>query len=342
MNKNELVVNNGIGCYSSDMNNNISGLLYHKQEKELPLNPELQKIIEEGAVLKDMIETAHHNYKISIIDINKELEDFLNGVDKSAVTRRLYRRWLQYFLSWCDSKKIDCRKITRIESENYLYHLSTTEYKPGINYTSNSISAMVMSVCSFYRELQLRYPLAITVNPFHKIKLPKIKLERREDIVLEDDIEVVKDKFKSIGREDIVCVIDIFCHYGYRVGIFEKMKIDKEGNFTSVSKEQNIRGKFTEDEAKRIRETGLLKLRKCTLQNIILKYTTKLFNKGKIGCPFSVHDLRHYHIWKYGKNLTMAEFMVFSKRFHKNIKTTIAYMERYQAYYEAHVVKKRV
>jgi hypothetical protein len=77
------------------------------------------------------------------------------------------------------------------------------------------------------------------------------------------------------------------------------MELDKIGNFTAESKCQDIERKSTTEETKRIFKMGLLELRKCTIQNIILKYTEKLFKKGKIGCPFSAHDLRYYHITKY-------------------------------------------
>jgi integrase len=341
MNTKEVTINgNTVGSYSDYMNNSISGIIYESEQLEQE-SPELREQFIKHVLIKERTEKFHYEYKVSIIDTANEVEEFLNSPDKSKTTLKDYTSWLRHFLSWYDTNQIDYRKITRIQAEKYVRYLSEHEYKPGKKYASNSINSMVLCVSSFYQFLYLRHTDTFTMSHFHKIKLPKRILERREDIVLEDDIKKVQDKFQRLGRKEVVCALDILCKYGYRVGIFEQMQLDKDGNFMSVSKEQNIRGKFTREETKKILETWLLKMRKCTLQNIILRYTTKLFESGKIRCPFSVHDLRHYHIWKYGKDLTMAEFVIFSRRFHKNIQTTIDYIERYNRYYEEQMTLKR-
>jgi hypothetical protein len=73
--------------------------------------------------------------------------------------------------------------------------------------------------------------------------------------------------------------------YGFRVGIFENMKIDRKGNWISVSKENEMRGKFSEKEVLMIKKSGLLKLKAYNITNTILKYT-----KSYIHAPF----LNHY------------------------------------------------
>jgi integrase len=322
------LVNHEVGNYSDYMNSSISGIIYESEQLEQE-SPELRKQFIKHALIKERTEKLHYEYKVSIIDTANEVEEFLNSPNKSGTTLKNYTTWINRFLSWCGTNNIDCRKLTRIQAEKYVRYLKEYEYKPGKKYSSNSINAMTLCVSSFYQFLYLRHSDVFTMSPFYKIKLPKKILERREDIVLEDDIKKVRDKFQRLGRKEVVCALDILCNYGYRIVIFERMKIDRDGNFMSVSKEQNIRGKFTKEETKKILETGLLKMRKCTIENIILRYTGKLFKKGKIRCPFSVHDLRHYHIWKYGKDLTMAEFLIFSRRFHKNPQTTYGYVERY-------------
>jgi integrase len=185
-----------------------------------------------------------------------------------------------------------------------------------------------MAVCSFYNELQLRYAGIIPINVFHKLRLPKIRLERRQDKVKDSDIKALKEKFKSIGRNDIICAIDIFCRYGYRLGIFEQMKLAKDGSFTAVSKGHDISGKFTKKETERIFETKLLELKKSTIQNIITKYTKRLFKQGKITCPFSAHDIRHFHITKEINKLPDGKKLIeISRRFHKNLNTTMRYYD---------------
>jgi integrase len=142
----------------------------------------------------------------------------------------------------------------------------------------------------------------------------------------ENDLKELKQELKRIGRKDILCAVDLLCKYGFRVGIFESMKIDREGNWNSVSKESSMKGKFLKSEVKMINETGILKLRGCTITNTIVKYTKKLFKEGKIGSPFPPHDIRHWYITTKGKGLTMEEFIKFSRKIHKNVNTTLQYM----------------
>jgi hypothetical protein len=46
--------------------------------------------------------------------------------------------------------------------------------------------------------------------------------------------------------------------YGFRVGIFEDMKIGLNGNWNSASKETVMNGKLSMSEVKKINEPGLL------------------------------------------------------------------------------------
>jgi hypothetical protein len=59
-----------------------------------------------------------------------------------------------------------------------------------------------------------------------------------------DDARKLKQELIRIDRKDIVCVIDLICKYGFRVGIFREMKIDTEGNRISESKGRDYRGGY--------------------------------------------------------------------------------------------------
>lgn len=205
-----------------------------------------------------------------------------------------------------------------MEAENYLYFLCT-------RYSPNSARSMILSVSSFYGFMENRHE--VIKNRFYRLDLPTIKLVRRIDKITYDDIQGLRKELKRIGRKDILCAVDLMEKYGERIGVFENMKIDGNGNWNSVSKESMRAGKFTMSELKKINETGLLKLRKCTIQNIILRYTNKLFNEGKISCAFSCHDIRHYRITEDMKNTRNGEEMIkVSRRYHKNINTTLGYV----------------
>jgi hypothetical protein len=314
------VVKNEVGCYSDNMNNKISGYVWNVQ-KELPDNPELQQRVVQKVVEKKIIDEIEYNYDISYINISEQLSDYLNLPSLSETTKKNYKRWLNTYLGWCNTKGFDCRKITRTESENYLFWLVNTK-----KYAPNSARSMILSVSSFYTFLSYRFPKIITKNMFFRLDLPTIKPVRSIDKVTENDVSELRKELKRIGRKDILCAVDLIVKYGFRVGIFENMKIDSNGNWNSVSKEKVMEGKFSKGEVKKIMESGLLKLRKCTIQNIIQKYTGNLLKKGKVSCSFSIHDLRHYMITKNAKGLSANDFLKFSRQFHKNVNTTYSYI----------------
>ena len=145
--------------------------------------------------------------------------------------------------------------------------------------------------------------------------------------VCDSDIKELKRELKRSGRENVICAVDLMSKYGFRVGIFENMKVNYEnGIWTSISKGSDLKGKFLKSELKRIKESGILKLSKSQITHVIRKYTQKLYDKGIIGCPFSCHDLRHYYITKKGKDMNIKDFIQFSRGIHKNVSTTLGYM----------------
>jgi predicted nucleic-acid-binding protein len=179
---------------------------------------------------------------------------------------------------------------------------------------------------SFFHFLQFRYPEIIRINPFHGRKLPRIKDTRRKDFPTENDIKILRKKFVSLGRKDIVCVIDILSKYGIRIGTFSEMKINENGKWESVSKGKELKGVFTKKEVKQINDSGILTMDKRILTNTFLKYSKKLFEKKLISCPFSPHDLRRYVIDKEGEKYDMKGFIQFSKTFHRSVSTTLGYI----------------
>jgi hypothetical protein len=321
--KNELIVvdvNSEVGCYSENMNDKISGYVWNIQN-ELPGNTELQEHVVKRVVEKKIVDEIEYNYDMSYINISEQLSDYLNLPKLSDTTKKNYKKWLYDFIRWCDTNSIDCRKITRMDSQGYLSYLVCTK-----KYSPNSTRSMILSVSSFYTFLSYRFPKIITKNMFYKLDLPTIKPVRNIDKVTDDDISELRKELKRIKRNDILCAVDIISKYGFRVGIFSGMKIDSNGNWNSVSKEKCMNGKFTKGEVKKIMESGLLRLRKSTIQNTVKRYTDILYKNGKISCSFSIHDLRHYVITKNSEGLSAIEFLKFSRQFHKNVNTTYSYI----------------
>jgi integrase len=294
----------------------ISGMVYLAQELET--NPKTRENIIWSVIHKKIVEKTEYNLDIQTVNIDTELKQFLKSPKLSDITRKNYTRWLGCYLKWCTEKKLDSRKIKRMEAENYLFHLDC-------KYAPNTTRSMILSVSSFYTFLMIRYPDIFHGNPFYKLQLPKIKLTRRIDIVEKKDIDILVEEFKRIGRADVVCAVRLMEENGWREGIFSTMTVDKRGYYHAVSKEKEENGKFTPEERKMVLGSGVLKLRKTTLTNIILKYTKKLYEKDLIGCPFSAHDLRHYYLQTHLDTDSVKKFVEVSRKFHKNVNTSLNY-----------------
>jgi integrase len=289
-------------------------------EEEMKTNSELRNRILNMVAGKKVVEKIEKDYDMERMNIDNELEDFLN-LQESGNTKKNYEKSVNDFILWCfnEEEYIDIYRISRKDVESYMVSLSN-------KYAPNSVRTKILSINSFYTFLIHRYPEIIKINPFKKLKLPKSRFTRRIDIITDNDLLKLKTELKRIGRNDIVCAVEILCKYGFRVGIFEDMKIDKEGNWQSVSKSQSMKGKFLKSEVQKIREHKLMEIKKTVITNVIVRTTEKLFKEGKIGSPFSPHDIRHYYITKNGKGLTIEEFLKFSKPIHKSPITTLNYI----------------
>jgi hypothetical protein len=291
----------------------------NKIRNELVSSNELQEKLTNKIVERKIVSEYELKYNVSKIKLEYELEEFIK-VQFSEKTKVLYKFQIGKFIEYCKNNKIETLKITPKEVDGYMNFLNSM-------YSPRTVRNSIMCVNSFFKFMIYRYPDCFKLNSFRDRKLPKISDTRRKDFCTIQDVKELKNEFKRIGRNDIICIIDLVCKYGFRVGIFSKMKIDREGNWISESKGRDYKGKFLKSECKKIRENNVLKLSTSTVINIIRKYTQKLFDKGLVTCPFSVHDLRRLYIrinLNECKNGT--EILNFSRKIHKNLNTTIGYL----------------
>jgi hypothetical protein len=89
--KNELTtIDSGYGYDSDSMNCNFSGYMFEEEQKLLT-DPERQQQIQQIAMILELTKKQRHDYHVSIIDLDRELEDFLNSSDKSKATKKSYK-----------------------------------------------------------------------------------------------------------------------------------------------------------------------------------------------------------------------------------------------------------
>jgi hypothetical protein len=291
----------------------------NKIDSEINVNNKVRNIIENKIAEREIVDKYEYGYNVSKIDLVKELDYFYKS-QNSVHTSNTYRNHINKLIDYCNENKIELLKITPGDVDSYMTKLNS-EFSP------RSVRGNIMSCNSLFKSLIYKYPDCFKLNPFRDRKLPKDTDTRRKDFCSISDINELKNEFKRIERYDIITVIDLMTKYGFRVGLFNNITIDDNGYWNSDSKGKDYKGKFTKNECDKIKKYGVLNLTISTIKVTILKYTKKLFDKGIISCPFSVHDLRRLYIHLNVKNYKNGEELVkFSKTIHKHINTTIGYL----------------
>jgi hypothetical protein len=262
-----------------------------------------------------------YEFKFLVGNINfyEELETFL-ATRNSPATRTGYKHSILEFVKWCNNQNVNPLEVTVHDVDRYQCSLSDSQF------SNKTIRTRMLGTSSFYTFLTIRYPRVFKVSPFTRRNLPKDRCMKPTDYINESDIKALRKEFKRIGRNDMITILDLLAKYGFRVGSFSTLVIDKNGGFSFTSKGSDYKGKFTKKECQQIARFKVLELTTSTIQNIIKKYVNKLYLHGGVSCEFSVHDIRRYYINKHADNCKdFREFLEFSRSIHKNVNTTIGY-----------------
>ena len=66
-----------------------------------------------------------------------------------------------------------------------------------------------------------------------------------------------------------------------------------------------------------------------TASSKLKTYTIRLYEQGKVSCTFSAHDLRRDCMRRDMKNIGAERAIKVSKKYHKNINTTMGYINEF-------------
>jgi hypothetical protein len=312
-------VNNGLTEYEK------IDYVIEQFENRFDTDPDFRNKVYKHIGVTEGIKKQTRNWKKSKINFEELIDNFLNTFD-SIKTRKNYYRSIRLFLSWLQIENIEPLEVTPVDMDRYLLFLKDS----GRNYSSNTIRLYTMGIVSLYNYvMRLHNDLFIT-NPVHGVKLPKLDLKKERDTPTVEDIKTVRDYCESINRDDFVLLMDILPKYGYRIGIFKGMKFTgKNGNFKSISKGKIVSGKFTVKEMNGILKLELTGKDTESLSAIFCKFTKKLFERGKVSCSFSLHDIRRFTITNRlnSCNGNVQEMKRVSEEIgHSSLNTTLGYV----------------
>jgi hypothetical protein len=288
-------------------------------QKGLEYDPVIQNLVSNKLAEKVVLDDVEFKYLVDGIDFYDELENFL-AIRNSPATRTGYKHSIKEFVLWCRNQDIKPLEVKVSDVDRYQCLLIDSQY------SNKTIRTRILGVSSFYTFLLYRYPKVMKVNPFNHRNLPRDTCKNPKDYITDKDVKALRKEFQRIGRKDMVCVLDLISKYGFRVGSFDTLHINKSGLYSLTSKGSDYIGKFTKKEHEQIIRFNVLDLTTSTVRNIIKKYVHKLYLADKVSCDFSVHDIRRYYINKNVDGCQNArELLAFSRSIHKNINTTIGY-----------------
>ncbi len=286
--------------------------------------------------IKDELKTELKKSRVNIEEIKKNWLSLFN----SKSTIRVYNDNLDIFFNWLAKReKSHIVSLKAIDADEYLIYLKKN------NQSGNTIRLRISVASSFVSYLN-RLEI-LNSNPFFRMKgIPSKKLEIKshDEIPTNDEMnsileEIRKELFLVNGkgyrnkvraaRYGIVAVSIVRIH-GLRVGALENLSIDRNGNYSSLSKGKTVKGRLDPEIINLIKEIGLNPLKPFEIKVSSIKVWFERFNKRmvrdkKLDKVFSFHDIRHYAaIQFYGKTKDLYLLKKFLN--HSSLTSTQVYL----------------
>ena len=273
------------------------------------LEPEQIKKLFEKAAEKKAINEILSSAKISGIDINKEIDDFLK-TRKSKYTQRTYSNSIKKWLFYCHKNLIDPRNPGSKDADLYASYCREKQ-------TASTANININAVSSFYTFIQKH----------HKISSPFIRVERSNKFMNVKNIptQLEIDTIKSIISEKYHSAIDAMTLRGFRIGSLTQLQVKSDQTFLTYSKGKVWTGRLPDC---LILPSGIPfdHIIPGSIQKAFQRASKALQKAGKIEHVYSVHDLRHFYACnEYKKSNDLYRLKIMLN--HDNINTTIQYLK---------------
>jgi len=297
-------------------------LTKEQYDRALKKNASLQKDIIKDTVKKRAI--AELDIEKTAVNLDATIDSFLRCYN-SMETRRSYQKTIAAFLAHLDLIKCDLFQLTRGVVQNYKDELYN-------EYSSASAKQKVATLQAFWRKGLMRdHPKVFTVNHFENLRLEPTVSKYAKDVITNTMFKRICVQLLDDDRVDVLCVVKFLERTGERIGIFKNMVITNKRTFAydATSKGKCRVGKLTKEEYRVFDFYGIIGMDNLHfVQECFRRACKKLHDKGKLDCIPSVHDLRRRRIALDVKNCKdYLAVVAVSQRFHKNIGTTMAYIE---------------
>jgi integrase/recombinase XerD len=260
--------------------------------------PVLQEWIYLKSLEYNKIKEGEINLKINQIDINKEIELFLQSFNSKS-TVRVYRCCINSYVKYCKENNLILLTSTPKQIDDYLIDLN----RKSKSQSNINIKGKVLS--SLFSFLQRRYSDIISVNPCKGNRIVKEVKNKYTDRSFPSitDISIMDNNLKGFSKLVLILLVE----HGFRITGLYNLEIDiKNKTFQTITKGKVLTGKLTDksfdclklsfDERliKDIKKPFTSTLAESTLIKYFMKGQEKLFKENKINQVFTPHKFRSY------------------------------------------------
>jgi integrase len=240
------------------------------------------------AALLDAAQKVIGQAALSGINYQNEKETFLASAGKtdSPHTRTAYRAALCRLDAWAAGRGAAVHELSAAQSDDFIYSLKTGG-------RSNASTRLDAAACSsFFTFLERRHNTV--KNPFRGTKARPEKKAAKETIIpTKTEVDVI---LYHLPPSDALAA-SLAAFRGLRAGALPELRIT--GNrFTSRSKGKDIAGELPPEVVKRLgplQKRPFAGTKANTLEHRIARTIARLAKAGKVGAPYSCHDLRHFY-----------------------------------------------
>lgn len=262
-------------------------------------------------------------------DFDNIVEEFLIDRSESLYTVKQYRRNLERYFSYLDSRDLHPLEVKAREVDGFIRFLNSSKLASA---TRRNIIDTISSFYSYLHRLEL-----VTHNYFKGSRKPVVEKAAPLRVPTLYDIELIRESYledlKACGRGStgkrraalqMLPLFDLTLTTGLRLGALRTLKISPDGSYTGRSKGKALQGRICKAIRKRIKEAGI-NLEEQSEAKIQKNFERKI--KRLYGEPrYSWHDLRHYFaVWHYRTHKDIYTLSVLLN--HGQITTTTKYLE---------------
>ena len=314
--------------------NNYENIIENLDDESKAL---FDKQVMQYTLLTRRAEKINKEANIQSINISVVIRRYIKSLESNS-TKESYERGIAKFIAYANDRGKDLLHCEKQDAEDY------RNYIKNFNESNSTKRIRIVSMKSFYNYLCDHYPFMTNIfngiKTFRMVNLKEVHIpDSKTEInrIRKGILDCMINKSRFMRSTQLVAIIDIICKYGFRVGAFNRMEVNKNRTFNTITKCRPFKGTFDKATFNLIcREFGsinsvkmpFIHLESKNLSSLFKYHTNRLYRENIIKYAYSLHDLRHWFAITFYRNTN--DIVRTSKALgHANLQVTGVYFKQY-------------